>query len=176
MLWVFGLRCNQNYVITLAEPTCSVCGQLKRTQKEKGYDMRYLILAALVVGACGPIAHQKNLVLATPDGEKIGNCGKIYWNRQPGVVLPGTVLINKTVVKSTAPLSQLSNADARLVRGCNSGGHETIYAGHTQPIVQVGAGYSYIDGGGDSNVYGSSAVSDSKSGAEASGTGVASSE
>ena len=117
-----------------------------------------LLIAATTMAGCVQTT-TKSLTAKTTTGEVIGDCGDININRVAGVAHPGVVLITKSgTPKTTVPLNQLSKADQKLVRACNSGSHEIIFANSHQPILSVGVGASYNAGGGTSNVYGSTAA------------------
>jgi hypothetical protein len=100
-------------------------------------------------------------------GKIIFHCGSIYRHRQVGVVRPGTVLINRDM--ATSPTGDLKDLHPKIqgyIKACNQS-HQTIYAGHSQPILSVGIGVTRIQGGGSTNVYGSQAYSGSSSAADA---------
>jgi hypothetical protein len=99
--------------------------------------------------------------------EIVFKCGTIYRHRQIGVLQPGTVLMNRDM--ATSPTGDLKDLHPKIqgyIKACNQS-HQTIYAGHSQPIFSIGIGVTRIQGGGNTNVYGSQAISGSNSGANA---------
>lgn len=102
------------------------------------------------------------------EGNRVFDCGDIYRHRQIGILRPGTVVINQAPVVLTAPLHEYSERQQQFIKACNS--RQTIYAGHSQPILNIGIGATYHMGGGDTTLYGSTATSGSTSGATAGAT------
>lgn len=138
--------------------------------------MKKVMLAAtaafLALSASASMAETNriNMVLKNAStGEVLFDCGTINIHREIGVLAPGVVLITKnTPMSLSGDLNDLPPTLRGYVQACIRGS-ETIYAGHTQPIVSIGIGATRIIGGGNSvnNLYGSQAGSVSISGADA---------
>jgi molybdopterin biosynthesis enzyme len=128
-----------------------------------------VMASAMVTGGAGVAsADAIKRVIKNQAGEVVFRCGSIYRHRQAGLFTPGTVVINQAPVVPVAPLHKYPQEVQAYIRACNS--NHTLYAGHTQPMFSVGIGVTKHVGGGDTNLYGSQAISGSNSGATSGST------
>lgn len=124
-----------------------------------------LLLSVIGVAACSTTDTIERSVVDPVTKNKKFDCGSIYIHRTSADIRAGTVVMNQAPRVPTAPMHRYSPEVQAYIRACNS--NHTIYAGHTQPIVNVGIGINKQVGGGNTNVYGSQAYSGSSSGANA---------
>ncbi len=98
-------------------------------------------------------------------GEIVFDCGTVDIQRRAGFVTPGAVMVTRN---GPVAIGKVSAKTQAYIRACYAG-TETLYVGHSDPMLQLGVGVTKHVGGGDSNisVYGSQAFSGSSSGASA---------
>jgi|GEM_PF-2589697 len=127
-----------------------------------------LTIVATTLGACATTDSIKRPI-KDQAGVTQFQCTDIRIHRTSADIRGGTVVINQGPVITTAPMSDYTPRMQAFIRACNT--NHTIYAGHTQPNVNLtlGAGITQIEGAGSSvnKVYGSTAVAGATSGSNA---------
>lgn len=135
----------------------------------KKFALSIVAAAAVTLPASSAFADNKiKLKLRNQHGEIVFDCGTINIHKTVGLATPGTVLITRNAPMAVGKVSRKTQA---YINKCLQGS-QVIYAGHTDPMLQIGVGIHKQLGGGDSNinVYGSQAISGSSSGASAGAT------